>query len=131
MTYSEFAARGYATTARETGSEKQVELRVFSRITARIKAADTTQIGGFAELAEALHENVRLWNIIAIDMVDDGNLLPQELRAQILQLADFTRLHTVKVLNGTGDRETLVEINQAIMNGLAGIQPEEGVTEAA
>ncbi|GGD12232.1 flagellar biosynthesis regulator FlaF [Aquisalinus flavus] len=124
MFNSGLAAKAYATSNRETASGKQIELKVFSSITARIAAADTDTIGGFADLAEAMHENVRLWNIIAVDVVDSDNQLSQELRGMLLQLADFTSRHTMKVLRGEASRDVLVDINRAMIGGLSGIVPD-------
>lgn len=125
MYNSGFAARAYATSNRETASVKQIELKVFSSITARIAAADPSDFKGFAELAEALHENVKLWNIVAADMVSEDNELPEALRAQILQLAEFSIKHTRKVLRKEDSRDVLVDINRSMIAGLQGIVPEE------
>jgi flagellar protein FlaF len=46
--------------------------------------------------------------------------LPRALRAQIFYLAEFTRQHTSKVLRGDAEVTPLIDINTAIMQGLAG-----------
>ena len=69
-------------------------------------------------LVTAIHENRRLWTILAGDVADDGNTLPEQLRAQIFYLAEFTGQHSAKVLSGKAGVEILIEINMAVMRGL-------------
>ena len=47
-----------------------------------------------------------------------GAALPDDLRARIFYLAEFTDQHTRKVLNGRDTAGPLIEINTAIMRGL-------------
>lgn len=131
MGYDAFAAKGYATTSRETASGKQIEIKVFASITARMASADPEKPGGFAELAEAMHDNVRLWNTLAVDVLDEDNQLSPELRVQVIELAQFTFLHTQKVLKREADVEVLVDINRAVTAGLSGVVPDEEAIEAA
>lgn len=72
----------------------------------------------FPALAEALYENNKLWTALAVDVADDNNLLPDELRARIIYLADFTRIHTQKVLRKQETAIPLLEINAIILGGL-------------
>jgi flagellar protein FlaF len=72
----------------------------------------------YSALAHALHENSKLWMAFAIDVSNSENLLPDDLRARIVYLAEFTRLHTHKVLRKVETAVPLLEINAAIMRGL-------------
>jgi flagellar protein FlaF len=72
-----------------------------------------------APLVRALDDNLRLWTTLAVDVADEGNGLPRELRARLFYLAEFTRAHTRKVLKGEAAAGVLVEINTAVMRGLA------------
>ena len=56
--------------------------------------------------------------LTAADVADRANGLPQDLRARIFYLAEFTDQHSSKVLSGKGKADVLVEINAAIMRGL-------------
>ncbi|MEM8755376.1 MAG: flagellar biosynthesis regulator FlaF [Pseudomonadota bacterium] len=101
-------------------SPSQIEYQAFAQITKNIKSAavgleDATE---FPRLAAALHENLRLWTIIASDVASNGNGLPETLRAQFFYLAEFTRAHTQKVLKREAEVEDLVDINTAVMRGL-------------
>jgi len=96
------------------------EYEVFARITRRLRHAAEAGRHGFAALAAALHDNRRLWTILAAEVANDGNALPRELRAQIFYLAEFTARHTARVLSREAGPEVLIEINTAIMRGLRG-----------
>lgn len=116
-------AHGDAT--RATGTPRDVEYQVFSQITGRLNRAIPGQ-RSFGELAMALHENLRLWTIIATGVTRAENGLPLQLRAQLADLSKFTRSHTQKVLRKEAAASILIEINTAIMRGLRGQLPAQG-----
>jgi len=91
-------------------------VQLFSEITSRLNRQNQS----FAKLAEAIHDNRRLWTTLAVDVADADNSLPKELRAQIFYLAEFTHQHSSKVLNGQASVAPLIEINMAILRGLNG-----------
>lgn len=98
-------------------SPRQVEYQAFARITKALSGAAGAP-EEFPRLAKALHDNLRLWTIVAADVAGDTNGLPDGLRAQLFYLAEFTRAHTGKVLKGEARAEALIEINTAVMKGL-------------
>ncbi len=108
---------GYLDATRSTGSARDVEYQLFSRVTGRLNRASKDG-APFVELVAALAENNRLWREIALDVVDGGNGLPDQLRAQLFYLYEFTAAHTKKVLHREADASALVEINTTIMRGL-------------
>lgn len=116
MNATEMAQRAYAPTAAPTKSERSVEFEVIARITARLKAA--IEAAQFPGLLEVLHENRTLWRTLAKDVADPGNLLPDDLRARIFYLAEFTNHHTSKVIARQDTALPLLEINTAILRGL-------------
>jgi len=118
MTAASFAQQAYKNSQRELASEKSIELQVFSQITSRLRAADVSQIGGMSKLAEALTDNVKLWNILLTDLSFETNTLPEDLKAQIISLAKFTQMHTLEVLGGRAKQDVLIDINQAMINGM-------------
>lgn len=77
--------------------------------------------GSYPALVSALHDNRRMWTTLAADVSDSSNGLPASLRAQIFYLAEFTDLHSQKVMNGTADAQVLIEINTAVLRGLHSI----------
>jgi len=99
---------------------RDIEYEVFARITRRLRTASADGSGGFAALVAALHDNRKLWDVLASDLAGDENGLPSPLRAGLLSLALFTERHTADVLRGNGTAEVLIEINTAVMRGLRG-----------
>ena len=114
------ARAGYRDASQPTQTPRGVEYEAFARVTSRLKAA-AGQAGRFGELARAIHDNRRLWSILAADVADRDNGLPPDLRARIVYLADFTRLQSGKVLKSNASADPLIEINVAIMRGLRGM----------
>lgn len=110
------AQRAYAPTAAPTRSDRSIEYDVIARITGRLKHAVAE--GSFPKLVEALHENNTLWRTLAVDVASDENSLPQELRARIFYLAEYTDFQTRKVLRQEDSARPLLEINMAILRGL-------------
>jgi len=114
------ARMAYAQAAAPMRTDRGTEYDIFARVTRALKAADDRGKPGFRDLAAAIHENRRLWALLAADVADADNRLPQELRARIFYLAEFTHLHSGKVLAREATARVLVEINAAIMKGLRG-----------
>lgn len=110
------AQRAYAPTTAPTRSDRSIEYDVIARITARLRNAVTG--GSFPKLVAALHENNSLWRTLAVDVADDGNVLPRDLRARIFYLAEFTEIQTRKVLREKESALPLIDINMAILRGL-------------
>jgi flagellar protein FlaF len=73
-----------------------------------------------AERAIALQENRRLWTVLATDLADEANGLPDILRARLLFLAEFTLLNGSRALKDAGAMQPLIDINSAVMRGLSG-----------
>lgn len=98
---------------------RSVEYDVFARVTARLRAAHQEGRAGFAALAAALHDNRVLWNTLAADLAGDDNGLPINLRARLFYLAEFTTQQSKKILSGDESADVLIDINTAVMQGLA------------
>jgi flagellar biosynthesis activator protein FlaF len=114
----------YGDATRAMGTPRNVEYQVFSQVTGRLNRASANG-RPFGELAMALHENLRLWTIVAMDVTNADNGLPVSLRGQLADLSKFTRSHTQKVLRQQADAAILIEINTAVMRGLRGQLPSQ------
>jgi flagellar protein FlaF len=110
------ARRAYAPNQTPTKTARSAEYDVIARISYRMKRA--IQQDDFPALLEALHENNKLWMALALDVANPENLLPDELRARIVYLAEFTRQHSHKVMRKAESAVPLLEINAAILKGL-------------
>ncbi len=127
MNANQLAHQAYGSASIRTA--RQAEYQVLSTVTARLGAADAQS--DFPRLVGALHDNGRLWTRFAADVAGAANGLPQELRARILYLAEFTRAHTSRVLKGEADAQALIDINTAVMRGLSGVAPQAAPASAA
>lgn len=118
MTPNSLAQRAYQQAAAPTKTPGKLEYDVIARVTHRLKSSAQRGKKGFSALAEAVHENRTLWTRLAVDVADSGNGLPQELRARIFYLAEFTNHHSTKVLSSGASVRPLLEVNTAILRGL-------------
>ncbi len=113
------ARTAYGGPSAATRTPRAIEYEAFARVTHRISDAAARGKAGFPDLAAALHDNRSLWTLLATMVADPGNELPDTLRAGLFNLAGFTQRHSAAVLAGTANAEVLVEINTAVMRGLA------------
>lgn len=121
------ARTAYTTVQRDVQTPRGLELQVFARITGRMRAAAQRGKPGFGALVAALHENRMLWDTITIDLAHEENAYPEELKARLIYLGDFTRQHTLKVLAGDGTVDAIIDVNTAVISGLRGEPVEETV----
>lgn len=109
----------YQQTIAECEDPRRIEYRVFLRITLALEAhrdADWRSAG----LKDALWRNLELWNTLRADLLDEGNALPESLRAGLVSLSFSVDRQTTMVLRGEAGVGLLVEINRAVMQGLQG-----------
>ncbi len=118
MTPQIYAQQAYTRTATPTRTPRDTEYDAISKITQRLKAAAARKATDFTGFAQALHENRRLWNVLANVVSDSQNALPNELRARIFYLAEFTEKHSSLVLSKNAVVDPLLEINMAVLRGL-------------
>lgn len=112
------AKTAYAAPGQSTRTLRGMEYDLFARITHRLKAAQSTGVDGFAALAGAIYENRRLWTTLAADVASPDNGLPATLRARLFYLAEFTNIHSKKVLSQNASADVLIDINTSVMRGL-------------
>lgn len=118
MNAMNLAKTAYAASNTAVRTPRGVEYEAFARITHKIRTAAEKGRPGFAMLTQALYENRQLWTLLAADVAEAGNGLPDELRARIFYLCEFTSEFSRKVLNDGADPSALIEINTAVMRGL-------------
>lgn len=129
----------YKNTIRESASPRQIEARVFARITGAMgqhleawTSADSLPdragilAGG---LRDAVAENRQLWVRLQSDLADRQNQLPANLKASLISLSLWVDRTCGEVLGGAGSLQALIDINQNIMGGLAGRRPAPTVLE--
>ena len=145
MNAQALARRAYSETATSTRTDRGTEYELIARVTHRMKAAAEAGPRAFPRLAEALYDNRRLWTALAVDVQaaafahehrkkasqhrhaanrevdvsDDANGLPADLRARIFYLSEFVQDHTSKVLGKKAGVGPILEVNTAILRGLS------------
>lgn len=112
------ARMAYASQTAPIRTERGSEYDAFARVTRALSQAAGKGRGQFSELADALHRNRQLWTILAANVADPDNALPEGLRARIFYLSEFTDHHTSEVLRNGADPAVLVDINTTVMQGL-------------
>lgn len=115
-----FARSAYGRPETPVKSNRQIEYDLFARITRQLADSQRRRDSDFATFARAVHENTRLWTVLAADVALPGNGLPAPLRAQLFYLYEFTATHSRKVLRDGASVDVLIDINTAIMRGLRG-----------
>ncbi|WP_457649698.1 flagellar biosynthesis regulator FlaF [Profundibacter sp.] len=117
------AKTAYTNSSAPTRTPRSTEYDAFAQITHHLKSASKSD--SFSALAAALHENNKLWTLLAADVSGKDNALPETLRGRIFYLYEFTAQHSRKVLRKEASADVLVDINTAIMRGL---RSKEGVS---
>lgn len=120
MNALQHAAAAYGDPAPSLRSPRDTEFDAFARVTRALKASCAASPEAFAARARALSDNRRLWAVLALDLADDRNTLPDQTRLQLLNLAQFVMNESDRILGGQGELEVLVDINSAVMRGLRG-----------
>lgn len=119
MNATRLAQSAYRDQARSVRTDRGLEYDAFARVTQRLVMAAGQDPRDISNLAAALHDNRRLWTILATDVADAQNPLPAPLRAQIVSLAQFCHRHSSAVLTTKASLQPLIDINTAIMRGLS------------
>lgn len=118
----------YKTTIRHSESPRQIERRILSRLTGALelhRAYDTTGTSLArldilsAGLRQALAENQAFWAELKHDLALPENALSPDLRAGLLSLALWVDRQTAAILGGRPGVMALVDVNRAIITGLA------------
>ena len=121
-----YQQNGYLSATRSTGTPRSIEYQLFSRVTGKLNKGMRPD-APFSAIAEAVHENMQLWTALAVDVMDEANALPNQLRAQLVYLFEFTQAHSLKVMRREADAQALIDINTSIMTGLRQVPDDEGV----
>ena len=118
MKVVERAREGYGRNAVPIKSPRAAEFEAIARISHRLRNASNNRKQNYVEFVSALSENNKLWTTLAVDVANADNSLPQELRARLFWLAEFTTEETKRLLQDEGDVGILIEINAAVLHGL-------------
>jgi flagellar protein FlaF len=107
----------YGSVIRQTESDRDIEYRVFEKVTDALVAASRPD-AHFTKRIKAIHDNRSLWQTLAFDLAGEGNALPVDLRARLISLALWVNAESNRVQQSGGSLDGLIGVNRAIMPGL-------------
>ena len=111
--------QAYQKAQRHAESPRDAEYRLFGQVTHALIEADKAARTDFKTLIDALDWNRRLWSTLAVDCSSSANQLPPNVRAQIISLSLWVSRFSSEVVKSRGSLEPLIDVNRAIMQGLA------------
>lgn len=112
--------QSYKSSTPATSTPRALEYDAFARVTSKLKTANSSPatVVDEIQLQTALHENLRLWDVLVLDIAASENALPDPLKAGLAYLARATHEHSRRIRNGSGDLQILLDINASVMKGL-------------
>ncbi len=109
----------YSQASTRTETPREMEYRLFGQVTRALMHAASVDPSDVKTRIDALDWNRRLWSVLATDCADPSNQLNNPVRAQIISLSLFVGRHSSAVMRGEEGFEPLIDINRAVMQGLA------------
>lgn len=111
----------YTQVQNKTGDARDVEYRLLAKVTHDLQRAIENPKDFKLRISAAL-KNRDVWSALRLDLSNENNALPKELRASLVSLSLWIERETSDVIDGNGDIDALIEVNRNIM---AGLKPEE------
>ena len=111
------AANPYAEAIATTESPRQREYRLLARANRLLN--DARDKGDIASLYRAVLYNRQIWNTFLIDLTDERNQLPQELKGALISIGIWVEKYSDPVCEGDEPIDDLIDVNRNIMEGLA------------
>jgi len=109
----------YQQAAQRAEPPRDLEYRLLGQVTRALMDAARLDAKDFTGRIDALDWNRRVWSALALDCASAQNALPEPVRAQIISLSIWVGRHTSAVMRREAEIEPLVDVNRAIMQGLA------------
>ena len=113
------SVRAYQQAAQRVEPPRDVEYRLLGEVTRALMDAAKLDPKDFGGRIDALDWNRRVWSALAVDCSSSENGLPAPVRAQIVSLSIWVGRHTSAVMRREADIDALIDVNRAIMQGLA------------
>lgn len=107
----------YASTIQTTETPREREYRLLAR--ANRLLAETKEKDDIGTLYRAVLFNRQVWNTFLIDLTDERNKLPRDLKGMLISIGIWVEKFSDKVCDGEESVEDLIEVNRTIMDGLA------------
>jgi len=110
------AADRYARAIATTETDREREYRLLAR--ANRLMAEAKKTGDLASLYRAVLYNRQIWNTFLIDLTDERNALPRELKGALISIGIWVERFTDPVCEGAESVDDLIDVNRTIMEGL-------------
>ena len=110
-------ANPYAEAIATTETPRQREFRLLARANRLLN--DAKDRGDIASLYRAVLYNRQIWNTFLIDLTDERNALPKELKGALISIGVWVERFSDPVCEGEESVDDLIEVNRNIMEGLA------------
>lgn len=109
----------YKASQQQNQDTRDVEYRLLAQVTAALIAAKEKNAAyELREKLDAILWNRDVWSALRVDLSSDGNGLPKELRASLISIAIWVEKESLRLLDGNGDIDALIDVNRNIMAGL-------------
>ena len=76
-------------------------------------------------MVDAALWNRRVWSAFKVDLLDEGNKLPEVTRGKLVSLALWVERETAQILSYKSDLSSVIGVNRIIMEGLKPKQAAE------
>lgn len=107
----------YRKATQQTADPRSLEYRLLGEVTAAMIAADKSPDDKKRKV-EALLWNKKVWDNFILELAEDENQLPRDLRGALVSIGLWVTKETYRVMDTLDDCTALVEINTTIMQGL-------------
>lgn len=119
------AQQAYGNVQSRTASDKEIEQALMAQITAELEELAAQEKPDRAKWYAAVSRNLKMWTIFASDLSNENNGLPDDLKSQILYLADFVSQQSRALFaKSEGELTDLISINNILL-GKGGSQLTE------
>jgi len=117
----------YKKTIKNTENPRDIERRILGQVTGKLEnfveefdKSENKSSMLTTEIREAIWDNQRLWINVKADLMSPGNMLPDQLKGDLISLAIFIDKQSWLVMKGEGEIEPLIDVNKKIIAGLSG-----------
>lgn len=111
-----------------TDAPHQMEFRAFAHVIHALRSAET---GDAAARARALYDTHKLWSVLVSDLSDDGNALPDALKAQLISIGLWACKYSMAAMSSDLPLEPLIAVNTNIAQGLSDQMARRNVASQA
>lgn len=112
-----YGYNAYQKVTHVTQTPRTAEHRLLGNVTAALMAADRTPEDK-KKLVDALLWNKKVWDNFVIEVRDNDNQLPEQLRDSLIGIGIWVTQETYRVMDSVSDVKSLIEVNTIIMEGL-------------